>query len=93
MQRETKEIVLTTTGKKVLVKTYLTGREVTGVMKAKASKSDVEVATDLIGVAVVSVDGVTENVTDLVLDLPIADYLTIANTIKDLSGGNFQKAE
>lgn len=92
MQRETKEIV-TKGGKKVFIKTFLTGREVTSVMKNRGDKSDIDVSQELMKIALVSIDGKEENAFETLLDLPVADYLDIAKEINELAGSNFTKAK
>lgn len=92
MQRETKEVV-TSSGKKIVLKTYLSGREVTEVMKARGDKSDLQVAEELIKQAVVSVEGKSENALETLLDLPINEYLEISKAVNELAGASFPKAK
>lgn len=93
--RETKELI-TVGGHKVAYYANLTGREVLGVIRkdrvGSETSANVDKALDLIKAAVVSVDGVTENVADLVQDLNVQDYLEVSNLIASLAG-NFPKAK
>ena len=80
-QRETKQFE-TPGGHKVILKTYLTAREVIPVTDATELKSS-EKTQKLIEIGVISLDASTDNVVDRVLDLPISDYTAI---VKELTG-------
>jgi hypothetical protein len=89
---------------KVVVKDYLTAREVNAVL-SELFKSQ-EIAADdkaprlsmLVGIqrniklveaAVISLDGATENLADSLQDLPASEYTAILNEVKSLAEGNF----
>jgi hypothetical protein len=104
MDRTTKEIT-TPGGHKVLIKEYLTAREVNGVLKQlfqdqsmSAEKGTAPKVSLLVGIerniklveaAVVSLDSSTENLSDRLQDLPASEYTAILNQVKDLAEGNF----
>jgi hypothetical protein len=74
-ERETKEITIPT-GRKIIVKTYITVREampaLEGTTLTEAAKSQ-----KLAEAAIVSLDGSTENISDRLLDLPLQEYTVI----------------
>jgi len=101
--RPTKEFT-SPLGHKVIVKEYLTAREVNNVLTDLFQSQ--EIATDdkspklslLIGIkrnvklveaAVVSLDDETENLADRLQDLPVSEYTAILNEVKGLADGNF----
>lgn len=92
MKRETKEFI-TPSGAKIELKTYLSGREVVAVVKDKGTKSDLEIAQELTKAAVISLNGVVEGAYEAILDLPNADYQALSAEVKEIAGGNFQKAK
>lgn len=104
MQRETKTFV-TPSGKEVVIKTYLTGREANSVKEAllKEMKMDastgqstnevtgvfmIEQEKKLIQAMIVSLEGKTENLLDLVLDLKNEDYSAIVKEINSTYNTN-----
>ena len=103
MERPTKEIT-TPGGHKVTVKEYLTAREVNGVLKSlfqdqsvSAGSSDpklsllvgIERNIKLVEIAVISLDGSTENLPDRLQDLPSSEYTAILSEVQGLAKGNF----
>lgn len=94
-ERETKELT-TAGGHKIVYFATLTGREVLGVIRKERTGNEtsqnVDKALDLIKATILSVDGATENVVELVQDLSVQDYLEISNLVASLSG-NFPKAK
>lgn len=101
MERETTELKIA--GHTLVVKTYLTGREMREVtnkyssavkmdmgMGGTPTMKDIDLtvsgeAEDLkIKLAVVSFDGKTENISDLLLDLPNDDYVAVTKAVFDL---------
>ena len=92
MERETNEFT-TTLGRKIVIHSYLTGREVTTTMKSRGTKNDIEISEELIKIALVSIDGVKEDVINKLLDLPLADYLEVAAAVQKIAGENFTKAK
>jgi hypothetical protein len=103
MERTTHEIT-TPGGFKVVVKDYLTGREVNAVLtdlfKSQEISADdkspklsmlasIQRNVKLIEIAVVSLDDSTENLADRLQDLPSKDYTAILTEVKALADGNF----
>lgn len=79
--KETVEITTPVLGKTVVLRGYITGRQNQAIIAgAKADgegfSADVAIAATnkALEVTVISVDGATENVLDLILDMPSADY-------------------
>lgn len=89
MERETTEII-TPGNHKIVAKTYITAREFLSAI-GDDKKSAVDKSNDLAVAIIVSIDGVSENVKDLLLDLPLPDYAFILNKIKEISDGTFQQ--
>ena len=92
--RPTKE--LTTPGNhQVVMKDYITAREFMPIVKdspAVPTQADnIQKALKLIEIAVTSIDGVAENIADLVQDLPLEDYMFISQEVAKLA--NFQKTK
>ena len=104
MDRETKEFT-TPGGRKVVVKEYLTAREVNAVLKQLFQ--DQSVSTEggnqqrislLVGIerniklveaGVVSLDGSSDNLSERLQDLPASEYTAILTEVKTLADGNF----
>jgi hypothetical protein len=92
MERPTQQFELPVSKKIVVTKEWITGREFEIMQKPVLDnyKKGIE-AIDIIGVNhsgieayVVSVDGKTENVLDLVLDLPSEDYSFVIGKINEV---------
>jgi len=94
MIRTNKEI-LTPNNHKVVMKEFVTAREFIPVMKdapAEPTPADnIAKGLKMIEIAVISIDGSTENIADLVQDLPLEDYLFISQEVAKLA--NFQKTK
>ena len=102
MDRPTKEIT-TPSGVKVVVKTYLTAREVNDTLKeilattevspdAKVTLSaivGIERNIKLVEAAVQTLDGSSENIPERLGDLPITDWQFILKEAGVLAEGNF----
>ena len=101
--RPTREIT-TPLGHKVVVKDYLTAREVNGVLtelfkSQEISPEDknprislivgIQRNVKLVEAAVISLDDSTENLSDRLQDLPVTEYTAILNEVKGLADGNF----
>lgn len=98
--RETKEIV-TPGGRKAVVKTFLTGREVDTVLadlfKDREAGESVKVPmvmalqrnNKLIEAAVVSFEGSAENIFERLQDLPASEKAFILKQVQELANGNF----
>jgi hypothetical protein len=80
-ERQTKQFE-TPGGRKLVIKTYLTAREVMPVTDEKNLKQS-EKTQKLAEAGIVSIDGSTENIGDTLLDLPLSEYTSI---IKELTG-------
>jgi hypothetical protein len=92
--RQTKQLE-TPGGHKVVLKEYITAREFLPIMKAvpttPTAADNVEKGLNLIDVAVISIDGNSEKVSELAQDLPMEDYLFIVQEVTKLV--NFQKTK
>ena len=79
MGRVTKEIT-TPGGHQLIIKTYLTARETMGFLDSldlpNSKKSEM-----LMEQAVVSLNGSTENISERLLDLPLAEYTAVLNEV------------
>ena len=99
-QREIK----TPLGHVVVVKEYLTAREVNGVLTELFKSQEISVDdknprlslivgiqrnVKLVEAAVISLDNSTENVEERLQDLPVTEYTAILNEVKGLADGNF----
>ena len=92
--------ITTTGGHSVVFRTYITGgekRQITEIyitaMRGKATGADVEVSVEYqaenkaIEFAVVSLDGMTENLVERILDLPLEDFDEIRAQVKEITEG------
>jgi hypothetical protein len=98
--RETKEIT-TPQGRRAVVYTYLTGREVDAILgdlfKDQQSGENPSIPmtlgiqrnNKLIEAAVVSFDGITENIFERLQDLPASEKAFILKQVQELASGNF----
>ncbi len=94
MARTTKQV--TTPSNTVLeLQEYITAGEFLDIQEAseKDNLTKTQVARRLMETAVVSVNGVKENIPALLRDLPVSDYTFLANEIKSLVDGNFTEAK
>lgn len=89
MDRETREFV-TPSGKKVVLKTWLTARESLGMMNPE--QSNLDRANELARVAIVSIEGIAENISDRLLDMALPDYTAVLTELKTVAEG-FQSAK
>jgi hypothetical protein len=87
-ERTTKEVA-TPGGHTVVLKEYVTAREMMPILKSASATStpaeNIDKALKMIEVAVVSVDGATENVIETVQDLPLADYMFLTKEVAALA--------
>ena len=101
MTRETKELT-TPLGHKAVVYTYLTAREVDGVLReifgTRESSGDKTTVPMVLGLdrnqklvqaALTSFDGVTDKPLDVLLELPASEYAFILKQVQSLADGNF----
>ena len=91
MERETKTID-TKSGHKIVVKSYLTYAEVEPILE-KEGISNIKKSSELLKVAVISVDGVAENAYETIRKLPFGDYSEVSQEIAKLIGGDFTQAK
>jgi hypothetical protein len=99
-ERETKELT-TPGGRKATVKTYLTGREVDGVLREILKDREagdkptlpmlvgLERNNRLIETALVSFEGSSDNIFERVQDLPASEKAFILKEVQELAAGNF----
>ena len=94
MARTTKTVEAPS-GAKIELQEYITAGEFLDIQEAseKDSLTKTQVARRLMEAAVVSVNGVKENVPALLRDLPVTDYTFLANEIKNLVDGDFTEAK
>ncbi len=105
-ERETKELITPVDGHKVVVKTYLTGREyreienvflrqakvnTAGQQSGEFDGSIVKVAEDrLLEQAIISIDGSTENILNKALDFKNADFSYLVKELNDMKYGEIE---
>ena len=94
MPRTTKQVTAPS-GAVLELQEYITAGEFLDIQEAseKDSLTKTQVARRLVEAAVVSVNGVKENVPALLRDLPVTDYTFLANEIKNLVDGDFTEAK
>lgn len=94
-ERETKEYT-TVGGHKIVYFAHLKGREFLEVAKKDRTGNEmaqgIDKALDLMTKSIVSVDGVTEKVVELIQDFDLEDYLEVTKLIAGLAG-NFTTAK
>jgi hypothetical protein len=94
MERATKEIT-TPNGHKLVLKEYITAREFLPIAKSAPEKptnaENIERGLSMIDLAVVSVDGVTEKVSEIIQDLPVEDFTFITQEVAKLT--DFRKTK
>lgn len=94
MARTTKQVT-TPSGAVIELQEYITAGEFLDIQEAseKENLTKTQVARRLMEAAVVSVNGVKENVPVLLRELPVSDYTFLANEIKNLVDGDFTAAK
>ena len=95
MAERTTKTVTTPSGKSVALKEYITAGEFIDLNAAKDAEqiSKVELAKRLLDIAVVSIDGNAENVSQALRDLPLPDYTFLSKEVAKLVGGDFTEAK
>ena len=101
MEKETKEIT-TPQGRKAVVRTFLTGREVDAILadlfkdqQSGGEKPSVPMTlalqrnNKLIEAALVSLEGSAEGAFERLQDLPASEKSFILQQVQELAGGNF----
>ena len=93
-ERQTKSVT-TPSGAAIVLNEYISAGEFLDINDAKggADLSKSELAKQLVNIAVVSVNGVTENVSDLLRALPLADYLFLSKEVTKIVNGDFTEAK
>ena len=105
-ERETREIKTPTDGYIVVIKTYLTGREyreienvflmqtkmnTPGQVETNIDGSVIKKAEDkLIEQAVISVNGETKNILNIILDFKNQDFSFVIKTLNEMKYGNIE---
>lgn len=95
MSERKNKTVTTPSNRTVVLKEYISAGEFLDINDAKdgADLSKTELAKRLVTIAVVSIDGVTENVSQLLRDLPLGDYLFLSKEVTKLVNGDFTEAK
>lgn len=83
--RETKEIT-TTGGHKVILLTYITGREAREINASRVEgDTSFSKPTDVaFGIVIKSIDGSSENIVDQVLDLKLQDFTEVSEALAEV---------
>lgn len=93
-ERTTKEVV-TPSGHKVVVKEYLTVREMMPILQsttnAPTQAENVAKALKMMESSIVSIDEATENIAETIQDFPLADYIFLTKEVAQL--GDFPKTK
>lgn len=93
MERKTKTVALPS-GRSVELKEYISAGEFLDINDAKdGDLSKTELAKRLVNIAIVSIDGATDNVTNLLRDLPLGDYLFLSKEVTKIVNGDFTGAK
>lgn len=88
--RATKEIK-TTDGHTVVIKTYLTYREMAPAIKL--GDDTIAKSEEMIKSAIVSLDGVAENAFERLIDLPVSNYTEVGKEVTQMIKGDFLAAK
>lgn len=89
MERPSHEII-TKDGIKCLIKSYLTYEEAERAFKIE---DKVAQSSEIMKIAILSLDGVVEGAYDRVRKIPLSSYLEIAAQVANSVSGNFQPAK
>jgi hypothetical protein len=95
MSERKNKTVTTPSNHAVEIKEYISAGEFLDINDAKEGTdlSKTELAKRLVNIAVVSIDGVTENVPNLLRDLPLGDYLFLSKEVTKIVNGDFTEAK
>jgi hypothetical protein len=87
--------VTTPSNHTVELKEYISAGEFLDINDAKQGEelSKNELAKRLVGVAIVSIDGVSEDVPNALRALPLADYLFLSKEVTKIVNGDFTEAK
>jgi hypothetical protein len=94
MERKTKTVT-TPSGRAIELKEYITAGEFLDLNEEneKQGLTKTTLAKKILELAVVSIDGVKENISAVLRDLPLADYTFLQKEIKTLIEGDFTEAK
>jgi hypothetical protein len=95
MSERKNRTITTPSNHTVELKEYISAGEFLDINDAKegAELSKSELAKRLVNLAVVSIDGVSENVPTLIRDLPLGDYLFLSKEVTKIVNGDFTEAK
>jgi len=95
MQERKTKTVTTPSGAIVELKEYLTAGEFIDLNDVKdgAEISKAQMAKRILDLAVVSINGSTENISDALRELPVADYIFLNKEVAKLIEGDFTGAK
>jgi len=87
--------VTTPSGRVVALKEYISAGEFLDINDAKegADLSKTELAKRLVSIAVVSIDGATEDIANALRALPLGDYLFLSKEVTKIVNGDFTEAK
>jgi hypothetical protein len=94
MERPTKTVE-TPSGHIIVIKEYITAREMMPILKSATATptpaDNIDKALKVLELAIVSVDGATENCVETVQDFPLGDYIFLQREVAGLT--DFQKTK
>jgi hypothetical protein len=95
MSERKNKTVTTPSNHVVEIKEYISAGEFLDINDAKegADLSKSELAKRLVNIAIVSIDGVKEDVPNILRDLPLADYLFLSKEVTKIVNGDFTEAK
>lgn len=93
-ERKTKTVT-TPSGRTVELKEYISAGEFLDLSETKdgADLSKAELGKRFITIAVISIDGVSENVESMLRELPLGDYLFLSKEVTKIVNGDFTEAK
>ena len=92
-ERKTKTIT-TPSGVTVELKEYISAGEFLDATESKDGEiSKSELAKRLVALAVVSLNGAKENISNALRELPLADYLLLSKEVAKLTNADFTEAK
>jgi hypothetical protein len=95
MSERKNKTVTTPSNHTVELKEYISAGEFLDINDAKEGTdlSKTELAKRLVNIAIVSIDGVTENISASLRDLPLGDYLFLSKEVTKIVNGDFTEAK
>jgi hypothetical protein len=95
MSERKNKTVTTPSNHTVELKEYISAGEFLDINDAKegADLSKSELAKRLVNIAVVSIDGSTEDIPNKLRDLPLGDYLFLSKEVTKIVNGDFTEAK